>query len=89
MVGHRKTLAQRFAAANATHDGHLTRDQATAAKWHYIIHHFTQIDAGDKGYITMDDIHAFAKAQRAAHPRPAAKPPAAPPPAAAPPPPNG
>ncbi len=90
-VGHRQTLAQRFAAVNTTHDGHVTRDQATAARWHYIIHHFAEIDVGNKGYITMDDIHAFARAQRALHPRtpaahaPAASPPAAPPPAASPP----
>ncbi len=67
MVGHRQTLAQHFAAANASHDGHLTLDQATAAKWSYVAKHFTAMDADKKGYVTVDDIHAYAIAHRAVH----------------------
>jgi hypothetical protein len=62
----RQTLQQRFDAANTTHDGHLTLDQATAAKWTYIVKHFTAIDAGKKGYVTVADIRAYAKAMHTA-----------------------
>ncbi len=70
-VSHRKTLQQRFDAANTTHDGHLTKDQATAANWPYVANNFTAIDAEKKGYVTVQDIHTFAKARRAAHQKPA------------------
>lgn len=63
----RQTLQQRFDAANTTHDGHLTKDQATAANWPYVINNFAAIDKGRKGYVTVSDIHAFAKARHAAH----------------------
>lgn len=59
------TLNQRFAAANTTNDGHLTRDQADAAKWTYVSRHFDTIDKDHKGYVTIDDIRAYAKAARA------------------------
>ena len=62
---HRRTLQQRFDAANTTHDGHLTRDQAAAAKWSYVIRHFAAMDTAKKGYVTMAEISAYAKAQRA------------------------
>lgn len=67
MVGHRQTLAQHFAAANTLHDGHLTKDQATAAKWSYVARHFDAMDADKKGFVTVDDIHAYAAAHRAVH----------------------
>jgi len=67
MVGHRQTLQQHFDAANTTSDGHLTKDQATAAKWSYVTKNFTAMDADKKGYITIDDIRAFAKAHHAVH----------------------
>jgi hypothetical protein len=81
-VGHRQTLQQRFEAANTTHDGQLTKDQAVAAKWAYVSKNFAAIDSAKKGYVTVDDIRAYAAAQRAAHPKPAtpATPPAASPP---------
>ncbi|MBS0561392.1 MAG: EF-hand domain-containing protein [Proteobacteria bacterium] len=59
------TLAQRFADANTTHDGHLTLDQARAGL-PATARHFTAIDKDNKGYVTLDDIHAYYKAQRAA-----------------------
>jgi hypothetical protein len=72
LAGHHTTLAQRFAAANTTHDGHLTKDQATAAKWTYVTKNFSAIDSGKKGYVTADDIHAYAKTTHAMHKKPAA-----------------
>ena len=89
VVGHRRSLAQRFAAANPTHDGHLTKDQATAAKWSYVTRHFAAMDVGSKGYVTIDEIRAYARAQRMAHPRTPATPPATAPAPAAPAPTNG
>ncbi len=62
----RQTLQQRFDAANTTHDGHLTKDQAAAANWPYVTNNFAAIDKDKKGYVTVSDIHAFAKARHAA-----------------------
>jgi hypothetical protein len=78
-VGHRQTLAQHFAAANATSDGHLTKDQAVAAKWSYVTKHFAAMDTSSKGYVTVDDIRAYAHAQHAVHRKPAAPAPTTPP----------
>ena len=77
-VGHRQTLQQHFDAANTTHDGQLTKDQATAGKWSYVTKNFTAIDKAKKGYVTVDDIHAFAKARHAAKKKAPAAPAAAP-----------
>jgi hypothetical protein len=66
MVGHRQTLKQRFEAANTTRDGHLTKDQATAAKWSYVTKNFDAIDTAKAGYVTSDEISAFAKAHHVA-----------------------
>ena len=57
---------QRFEAANTTHDGKLTREQAEAGGMPGIAHHFDLIDTDKKGYITLQDIKAFAQARRAA-----------------------
>ena len=65
-VRHRQTLQQRFDAANTSHDGHLTKDQAAAANWPYVVNNFPGIDKDAKGYVTVQDIRAFAKARRAA-----------------------
>jgi hypothetical protein len=64
---HRQTLQQRFEAANATKDGHLTKDQAETAKWTYVTRHFAAIDKDSKGFVTVDDIHAYAASTRHAH----------------------
>jgi hypothetical protein len=74
-VHKRMTFTQRFEAANATHDGHLTKDQAKAAHMVMTVRHFAAIDKDHKGYLTMDDMRAYAAAQRAQH-KAAAKPPA-------------
>ncbi len=67
----RMTLQQRFDAANATHDGHLTKDQATAANWPYVANNFAAMDKDKKGYVTVQDIRAYAKAHHMAHQKPA------------------
>jgi hypothetical protein len=64
---HRMTMQQRFDAANTTHDGKLTLDQAKAAKMTRIVANFDAIDTGKKGYVTTDDIRVYNRAQRAAH----------------------
>ncbi len=71
------TLQQRFDTANTSHDGHLTKDQATAANWPYVANNFVAMDKDKKGFVTIGDIRAYAKARRAAHkvaPAPAPKP---------------
>jgi len=60
------TMTQRFEAANTTHDGHLTLDQAKTG-YKSVARHFAAIDTDKKGYITEDDIRAYNKAQRALH----------------------
>src|SRR5262249_60348806 len=63
----RMTEQQRFDAANSTHDGHLTKDQAQAAHMYSTVKNWDAIDKDKKGYVTMDDLKAYAAAQRAAH----------------------
>lgn len=58
-----KTLHQRFEAANTTHDGHLTLDQAKAGM-KSVAKKWDVIDKDHKGYVTEDDIHAYYKARR-------------------------
>jgi hypothetical protein len=51
-------LQGRFASANTTHDGKLTREQA-AAGMPRVAQHFDQIDAQRNGYVTLPQIEAF------------------------------
>lgn len=60
------TMAQRFANANTTHDGHLTPDQAKAG-YPTVARHFDAIDKDKRGYVTQDDIRGYYKTQRALH----------------------
>ena len=60
-----RSWREKFDAANTTHDGKLTRDQARAAGLHGIAHHFAQIDTDNKGYVTLQDIKTFRQARRA------------------------
>jgi hypothetical protein len=62
----RQTTAQHFEKANVTHDGRLTLEQAQSG-YKSIAGHFTAIDQDKKGYITLDDINAYNKSQRALH----------------------
>ncbi|HVC61721.1 MAG TPA: hypothetical protein VND19_15320 [Acetobacteraceae bacterium] len=58
------TWQQRFAEANVAHDGHLTLREARAG-YVTVARHFKKIDAGKKGYVTVDDLNAWHKQQRA------------------------
>lgn len=51
-------LQSRFQAANTTHDGKLTRDQA-AAGMPRVAQHFDEIDTQKNGYVTLPQIQAF------------------------------
>jgi hypothetical protein len=55
---------QRFAAANTTHDGCLTQDQATAGHMNGVVKVFTQIDTAKKGCITLGQIQAYRQQNR-------------------------
>ncbi len=63
--GPHMNMRQRFEAANVTHDGRLTREQAEAAGLRGILRNFDQIDMDRKGYVTLQDLRAFAQARRA------------------------
>lgn len=68
-VPHRKSSWERhFDAANITHDGHLTLEQAVR-RYITVARHFQAIDVGHKGYVTTDDIRAWHKARREARHR--------------------
>ena len=58
-------LVQRFANANVTHDGRLTRGQAEAGM-PMVARNFDTIDIEHKGYVTLPEIRAFAAERRAA-----------------------
>jgi hypothetical protein len=51
-------LQSRFANANTTHDGKLTREQA-AAGMPMVAKHFDEIDTQKLGYVTLPQIAAF------------------------------
>lgn len=51
-------LQSRFANANTTRDGKLTREQA-AAGMPMVARHFDEIDTQRAGYITLPQIEAF------------------------------
>ena len=70
------TLDQRFDAANTTHDGRLTLDQARKAQLRSVSKNFAKIDIDKKGYVTRDEVRAYLAAHSATHPspKPAAKP---------------
>ena len=59
-------LQARFEAANTTHDGRLTLAQAQAGHMRGVARDFAAIDAQNKGYVTVDDLRAYHRGQRAA-----------------------
>ncbi|MBV9537551.1 MAG: hypothetical protein JOY70_01315 [Acidisphaera sp.] len=63
---YRQSLPQRFEAANTTKDGHLTKAQAEEAHWTYLSRNFDAIDKSHQGYVTVQDIRAYARERRAA-----------------------
>ena len=56
-----------FAAANTSHDGHLTKPQAEQAGWSRVAKRFDEIDVGHKGWVSVADIHDFNKSHRRHH----------------------
>lgn len=50
---------KKFDAANTTHDGHLTLDQAKKANLKMIVANFSAIDMQHRGYVTFNDVIAW------------------------------
>ena len=61
----RMNMRQRFDAANITHDGRLTLQQAQAAHLSRVVHNFGSIDRDHKGYVTMQDLREWHRSRRA------------------------
>jgi hypothetical protein len=59
-------LESRFASANTTHDGKLTRDQATSGM-PMVAKHFDEIDTQKVGYVTLQQIEEFMQQHRGTH----------------------
>ncbi|WP_244817178.1 EF-hand domain-containing protein [Caballeronia sp. Lep1P3] len=57
-------LQTRFAHANTTHDGKLTRDQAVTGL-PVVAKHFDEIDTLGNGYVTLSQIEAFLRGHTA------------------------
>ena len=72
------TMAQKFDAANVTHDGRLTREQAQGGRMGMIVRNFDQIDVDHKGYVTVQDIRAWHRAMHQARATQGGPPPGAP-----------
>jgi hypothetical protein len=62
----RRQLEKRFAAANTTRDGKLTREQA-ATGMPMVASHFDAIDTQHTGYVTLSRIEDFIRQQSMAH----------------------
>jgi hypothetical protein len=58
-------MQKRFAAADKNGDGRLTRDEAQAGM-PYVYKHFDEIDKTKQGQVSLAEIAAFAREQRAA-----------------------
>jgi len=56
----RATVSDRFAAADVNHDNKLTREEAVA-KMPGVARNFDRIDKTKKGYVTLEDVEAYAK----------------------------
>jgi hypothetical protein len=59
-------IQTRFATANTTHDGKLTRAQASSGM-PMVAKHFDEIDTQKNGYVTLPQIEAFMKEHAASH----------------------
>lgn len=57
-------LEQKFAAANVTGDGRLTREQAIAGM-PQVAENFYAIDVNNKGYVTLSEVEAYLAQQHA------------------------
>ena len=60
----RARISARFSAADVDRDGKLTREEA--AKMPMVARNFDQIDKTGKGYVSLEDIQAFARERAAA-----------------------
>jgi len=58
-------MQKRFAAADKNGDGRLTKAEAEVGM-PYVHKHFDEIDKAKQGSVTLADIGAYARAQRAA-----------------------
>jgi hypothetical protein len=58
-------LEKRFAAADANHDGRLTKEEAKG-KMPMVYQHFDEIDAAHAGSVSLAEIVRFAQAHRGA-----------------------
>lgn len=74
----RRSMSDRFAAANTTHDGKLTLEQARAGRLRSVVRDFDQIDTTKRGYVTLDEVKAHQAARRRASAAARAAKPAAP-----------
>ncbi len=63
-AGRTSGVEARFASANTTHDGHLTKDQVERSDWTRVARHFDEIDTANRGWISVEEIHAFNRMHR-------------------------
>ncbi len=63
--GHGGAFMAKFQAANVTHDGRLTQQQAAAGGMRKVAQNFAQIDRDQKGYVTIQDLRAWRHEQHA------------------------
>jgi hypothetical protein len=63
-----RNLEDDFAAADSNADGQLSQAEADAAM-PIVSDHFDEMDASADGYVTMEEIHAHAKAHGPVHKR--------------------
>lgn len=61
----RQKMEARFDAANTTHDGRLTLQQAEDANMRGVVKHFSQIDTQHLGYVTFNELMAWRMDQMA------------------------
>jgi hypothetical protein len=52
-------FVDRFNAANTSHDGRLTLQQAQAAHMPWVARNFAAIDTQQRGYVTVQDVRAY------------------------------
>ncbi len=63
-IKHSSGVEAHFAAANTAHDGHLTKAQAEQSDWTRVAKHFDEIDTDHKGWISVEQVHAFNRTHR-------------------------
>jgi hypothetical protein len=71
----KETFRDKFAAANTSHDGCLTLQQASAGGLNDVVKQFAQIDSAKHGCVTLTDIRTYRQALNAQRRQPPASPP--------------